>query len=180
MKKTVFENTTCYNDATVTTLFEIMGRAVRRQTSSVRKIAMFAAAILCLVVGIVCFAVANQQTLGICLLLIGLLSATKGFLLKKSKVWGGAPTAGGEMRSFDFLEEGIQMTRSNGTQKGCLYGDIMLHSETEEYFLLMQNFQTGFLIRKDGFTKGFIDDFRAFLVKKTFCRQFEIADESNK
>ena len=180
MKKTVFENETFYDDATVTILFEIMGRVIRRQTSSVRKIAMFAAAILCLVAGIVCFAVANQQTLGICLLLISFLSAAKGFLFKKSKVWGGVPAVGGEMRSFAFLEEGIQMIRPNGTQKGCLYGDIMLHSETEEYFLLMQNFQTGFLIRKDGFTKGSIEDFRAFLVKKTFCRQFEIADESNK
>ena len=177
MQKIVFENTTVYGAETVNALSELVGRIVRKQTHFLRKTAMIAAAILCCGVGIICLAASTQQMLGICLILIGVLAGAKGILFKKLKVWGGAPAADGEVRSFAFLEEGIQMTRSNGIQKGCLYSDIMLHSKTEESFLLMQNFQTGFLLRKDGFTKGSIDDFRAFLVKKTFCRQFEIAIE---
>lgn len=177
MRKTVFENTTPYNAETMNALSDLVGCVVRKQTSSIRKNAMLVAAVLCFGTGIFCLAAVSQQVLGVCLILIGALAGAKGILFKKLKVWGGAPAVDGEVRSFAFLEEGIRMTRSNSTQKGCLYSDIMLHSETEEYFLLMQNFQTGFLLRKDGFTKGSIDDFRAFLVKKTFCRQFEIANE---
>ena len=87
---------------------------------------------------------------------------------------------GGEMRHFEFLEGGICVVRPNGSRKGCLYGDIMLHSENETYFLLKQNFQTAFLVRKDGFTNGNVDDFRQFLIKKTACRQFEISDTTEK
>lgn len=180
MRNTVFKNTTVYNMETVNALSELAGRVVRKQTQSIRKIAMIAAAILCCGAGIFFLAASSQQVLGICLILIGVLASVRGFLFQKLRVWGGSPAAEGEVRSFVFLEEGIQMTRSNGSSKGCLYGDIMLHSETEEYFLLMQNFQTGFLIRKDGFSKGTIEEFREFLVKKTFCRQFEIVNEPNK
>ena len=180
MRDTVFENTTVYNKETINALTDLAGRVVLKQTQSIRKAAMIIAGILCCGAGIICLAASSQQVLGICLILIGMLAGTRGILFRKLKVWGGPPAVENEVRSFVFLEEGIQMTRSNGSSKGCLYGDIMLHSETEEYFLLMQNFQTGFIVCKDGFSKGTIDEFREFLIKKTFCRQFEIANQPNK
>ena len=179
MRNAVFENTTVYSKETMNALSDLVGRVVRKQTHSIRKTAMIAAAVLCCAVGVFCLVASSQQVLGICLLLIGVLAGVRGILFQKLKVWGGPPASENEVRSFAFLEEGIQMTRPNGSSKGCLYGDIMLHSETEDYFLLMQNFQTGFLIRKDGFSKGTTNDFREFLVKKTFCRPFEIANQAN-
>ena len=176
MQKNVFENTTVYDAETTNALFDLASRVVRKQTQSIRKTAMVALGLLCFIIGVLCLTVFTQQVLGICLILVGTLAAAKGILSKQLKVWGGTPAAEGETRKFVFLDEGIQMTRSNGSRKGCLYGDIMLHSETEQYFLLMQNLQTGFLIRKDGFSNGTVDDFREFLIKKTFCRQFEIAE----
>lgn len=176
MEKTVFENTTVYNTDTMNILSELASRIVRKQTQSIRKTAIIALGILCVIIGILCLTIFAQQVLGLCLILIGIFTAVKGIFSKQLKVWGGTPTAEDEIRKFVFLDEGIQMTRFDGSRKGCLYSDIMLHSETEQYFILMQNLQTGFLICKDGFAKECIDDFRAFLIKKTFCRQFEIVE----
>lgn len=181
MQKPVFENTTVYDSETLIALSETVSRIVRKQTFSVRKAAMLLAGILCCGIGIYCIVSAQQKVLGLCLIPIGLLAGIRSLTVQKLKVWGGKPAESGrDERRFLFLDDGIRLVRGNGSQKGCLYNDIMLHAETETFFLLMQNFQTAFLVRKDGFTEGNPDDFRQFLIKKTACRQFEIADTTDK
>ena len=67
---------------------------------------------------------------------------------------------------IDFDDTGYQVTYPGGSTEKLGYDTLWRGCETRDYLVLIVGKRTGYIMGKDGFTKGSAQDLRPFLEKK--------------
>lgn len=94
-----------------------------------------------------------------------------GCLLLEDRVNGAMAlrsVPGGEREAnITFQEDLCYISRTQGGEHWHLYGEIKAAAETRNYFVLLTSRSEGQVLKKDGFTWGTPEEFRALIQKKT-------------
>lgn len=168
--ETIFENITVYDKHALLDLNRVVCRTTQKGKYRFRKIFLIVLGALGIFSGGTLLLIWNElevsdRVLAIGALLIGLIALAEGIFLNRVSAWNSKRMMmkGISQVQFQFDPQEMRAEVPDREKSAYPYTALLLAAETTDFFVLMMDPRHGFVLKKDGFTKGTAEEFRKFL-----------------
>lgn len=170
--ETIFENTTAYDKHALLDLNRVVSRTTQKGRYRFRRIFLLTLGILGILSGVGLCLIwgeleTSDQVLAVGALIIGILATAEGIFFNRVSAWNSKRMMMKGVSEVQFYFDSQEMRAEvPGREKSSYpYTAFLLAAETADYFVIMIDHRHGFVLKKDGFTKGTADEFRQFLTQ---------------